>query len=142
MVARYREGVAPDVRHDPALDEDFDGLSARVAELLDGAEITQALEEIWVRVRRLNRYVEQRAPWKLAKDEAAAGELDIVLASLAEGLRVLTVLLQPWLPDTSERLLAALGTPDVALEAAQLGARRVGAVEAIGPLFPKDPAPA
>ena len=44
--------------------------------LLDQAEITQALERIWQRVRRLNRYVEERAPWQLAKDEAKAGELD------------------------------------------------------------------
>ena len=139
MVGRYRDGVAPDVRHDPSLDADFDGLAGTVAELLDRAEVTQALEEIWGRVRRLNRYVEERAPWKLAKDEASAGELDVVLASLVEGLRVLTVLLQPWLPSTAERLLAALGTPDHALEAAQLGARRVGAVEPIEPLFPKQP---
>ena len=139
MVGRYRDGVAPDVRHDPALDADFDGLTGTVSELLDRAEVTQALEEIWHRVRRLNRYVEERAPWKLAKDEASAGELDVVLASLVEGLRVLTVLLQPWLPATAERLLGALGSPDCALEAAQLGARRVGAVEAIEPLFPKQP---
>ena len=128
MIGRYRDGQAPDVRHDPALDEDFDGLADDASsELLDRAEVTQALEEIWQRVRRLNRYVEERAPWKLAKDEAPPGELDVVLATLAEGLRVLTVLLQPWLPGDAERLLAALGTPDVALEAAQLGARRVGA---------------
>ena len=139
MVGRYRDGRAPDVPHDPALDADFEDLATRVAELLDRAEVTQALEEIWVRVRRLNRYVEERAPWKLAKDEAAAGELDVVLASLAEGLRVLTVLLQPWLPATSAKLLAALGTPDDALQVAQLGARRIGVVAPIEPLFPKQP---
>jgi methionyl-tRNA synthetase len=139
MIGRYRDGTTPDVRHDPGIDADFDGLAGRVVELLDAAEVTQALEEIWQRVRRLNRYVEEQAPWKLAKDEARAGDLDVVLATLAEGLRVVTVLLQPWLPATSERLLAALGTPDDALEAAQLGARRVGSVEPIEPLFPKQP---
>ena len=50
-----------------------------VAALLDRAEISQALEEIWQRVRRLNRYVEERAPWQLAKDPAQAGELDATL---------------------------------------------------------------
>ena len=63
----------------------------------------------------------------------------VVLASLAEGLRVVTVVLQPWLPATTAKLLAALGTPDHALEAAQLGARRVGVVQPIEPLFPKQP---
>jgi len=140
MIGRYRDGDVPAVRHDAAIDPDFDGLAETVSELLDRAEVTQALEEIWQRVRRLNRYVEERAPWQLAKDEAQAGELDVVLATLAEGLRVLTVLLQPWLPATAETLLGALGTPDVALEAARLGARRVAHVAPIEPLFPKQTA--
>ena len=52
-----------------------------------------ALDLIWQRVRRLNRYVEERAPWQLARDPADAGKLDETLASLAEGLRTVSVLL-------------------------------------------------
>ena len=70
-------------------------------ELLDRVELTNALDEIWQRVRRLNRYVEEQAPWQLAKDPARAGELDRVLATLAEGLRVVSVLLHPYLPDST-----------------------------------------
>ena len=99
--------------------------------------MTQALEEIWTRVRRLNRYVEEQAPWQLAKDEASAGQLDMVLATLAEGIRCLTVLLHPWLPATSEKLLATLGAPEIGYGAAGLGAGRVGAVAELEPLFPK-----
>jgi len=89
-------------------------------------------------VRRLNRYVEERAPWQLAKDESKAHELDQTLASLAEGLRAVTVLLLPYIPDTAERLLAALGTPDTSLEAARYGHGARGAkVEKVPPLFPK-----
>ena len=74
MIDRYRDGVVPEVDVDPALAADFDGLRrARSSELLDRAEITQALERIWQRVRRLNRYVEERAPWQLAKDESQGG---------------------------------------------------------------------
>ena len=76
MIDRYRGGTVPDVDVDPGLNEDFDGFADEVKDLLDQAEITQALERIWQRVRRLNRYVEERAPWQLAKDEAKAGELD------------------------------------------------------------------
>ena len=57
---------------DPELAPDFEGLREEVAGLLDQAEITQALERIWVRVRRLNRYVEETQPWQLAKDETQA----------------------------------------------------------------------
>ena len=91
---------------DPLLAADFDGLADEVAELLDRAEITQALDEIWQRVRRLNRYVEERAPWKLAKDPEQAAELDATLRSLAEGLRVVTVLLTPYMPESTAKLLA------------------------------------
>jgi methionyl-tRNA synthetase len=138
MVVRYREGALTAGDLDGALAADFTGLTTEVGSLLDRAEITQALERIWQRVRRLNRYVEERAPWKLAKDPAAAGELDLALRSLAEGLRAVTVLLHPYLPESAARLLGALGDSDLALEKAEFGAgvseRRVTALE---PLFPK-----
>ncbi len=138
MVGRYRDGVVPAVEPDPALAVDFAGLDERVAQLIDRAELTVALDEIWQRVRRLNRYVEEQAPWQLAKDDARAGELDRVLGTLMEGLRVVSVLLWPYLPASTEKLLAALGMPDVALAGARLGAGIVGRVAPIEPLFPKD----
>ena len=125
MIDRYRDGDVPAVDVDPALAPDFDGLREEVSELLDGAEITQALDRIWQRVRRLNRYVEERAPWQLAKDEAKAGELDQTLRSLAEGLRVVTVLLSAYIPETADKLLAALGAQDRSLEQARVR-RRAG----------------
>jgi methionyl-tRNA synthetase len=138
MIARYRDGITPDTDVDPALNDDFGPLTGEVRELLDRAEITQALDRIWLRVRRLNRYVEERAPWQLAKDDAKAGELDTTLRSLAEGLRVVTVLLLPYIPATAERLLAALGQEDSSLASAEYGALPGGAqVERLPPLFPK-----
>jgi methionyl-tRNA synthetase len=115
MLARYRDGVVPRGPDGPALDPalagDFDGLAERVAELIDGVELTVALDEIWQRVRRLNRYVEEEAPWVLAKDPDRAGDLDLVLGTLVEGLRMVTVLLHPYLPASTERLLQALDAP-------------------------------
>ena len=115
MIDRYRDGIVPVAEPDPALAPDLDGLAARVAELLDRAELTTALEEVWLRVRRLNRFVEERAPWQLAKQPAAAAQLDQTLYGLAEGLRVITVLLHPYMPAAAERLLAALGRPELDL---------------------------
>jgi methionyl-tRNA synthetase len=107
-----------------------------VEELLDGAELTQALGEIWDRVRRLNRYVEESRPWDLAKEESRAADLDRVLYSLAEGVHVLALLLLPYMPATCERLLDALAEPG--RELAELGSRGGGqTVERIPPLFPK-----
>ena len=106
---------------DAVLAEDFEGVVARFSDLLDRAELTQALEVAWALVRRLNRYVEETQPWVLAKDEADPERLDEVLYNLVEGLRVTTLLLVPYLPQTSETLLAALGEESRAL--ADLGSR-------------------
>jgi methionyl-tRNA synthetase len=138
MLGRYRDGAVPAVDVDPGLGADFDGLAGEVAQLLDEVEITQALDRIWQRVRRLNRYVEETAPWQLAKDDARADELSRTLRSLAEGLRVVTVLLTPYIPESADRLLAALGAPGTTLEDARYGAHPGGqAVEKLPPLFPK-----
>ena len=139
MVRRYRDGVLPAAPIDPELASDFEGLADEVSELLDRAELTQALGAIWQRVRRLNRYVEERAPWTLAKDGEKARELDEVLVSLTEGVRVVSLLLVPYLPASTEKLLDALGAADRSLAAARLGtgvtpAAPVGELE---PLFPK-----
>ena len=138
MISRYRDGALPPVATDSALASDFDALPEQVAALLDRAEATQALELIWQRVRRLNRYVEEKAPWKLAKAQDAAGELDQTLASLAEGLRAVSVLLHPYMPATTRHLLGALGVSDFGFDGAAFAARcGVASVSAIEPLFPK-----
>jgi methionyl-tRNA synthetase len=137
MLARYRDGAVPAVDADPAVVAEFEALVPALSALMDRADLTPALEEIWRRVRRLNRYVEEQAPWQLAKDEARAADLDRVLRTLAEGLRVVTVLLWPWLPGSAEKLLAALGAEDLELEHARLDAGRVRSVAKLEPLFPK-----
>src|SRR3954462_6124197 len=121
MIVRYRDGVVPEVGVDPALERDFEGLDREVCELLDRAEVTQALDRIWQRVRRLNRYVEETAPWQLAKDPAKSDQLQMTLRSLAEGLRVVAVLLAPYMPESTEKLLGALGAGDLSLERAGYG---------------------
>ncbi len=157
MLERYRDATVPAVEVDPGVAADFAGLAEEVAEQLDRVEITQALDRIWQRVRRLNRYVEEQAPWKLAKDPARAAELDVALRTLGEGLRVVTVLLHPFMPESAAKLLDALGLHDVAAEeiatpggateadvpalayaAARLGAHPGGnRVAKLPPLFPK-----
>jgi methionyl-tRNA synthetase len=141
MVDRYRDGTVPVAAVDATLAEDFEGAVERFCELLDHAELSQALEQAWTLVRRLNRFVEESRPWDLAKDEADPERLDEVLYNLVEGLRVTTLMLVPYLPRTSAALLAALGEEDRAL--AELGSRPGGQkVERVPPLFPKIEAPA
>jgi methionyl-tRNA synthetase len=138
MIDRYRDGVVPQASVPPELEADFAGLADDVCARFDVAELTVALEQIWSRgVRRLNRYVEEQAPWTLAK-EGADARLDEVLYGLAEGLRVISVLLHPYMPDTTARLLAALGREDLSLDGARFGAAPGGATaEKLPALFPK-----
>jgi methionyl-tRNA synthetase len=144
MISRYREGVVPLSEPSAELAGNLDGLADAVRERFDRAELTAALEEIWSRgVRRLNRYVEEQAPWVLAKGDESE-RLDEVLYSLAEGLRVISVLLHSYMPETTTRLLGALGQDDLSLDGATFGACAGGAsVGKLPPLFPKvEPAPA
>src|ERR1700712_474140 len=150
MLLRYRDGAVPQVAIDPTVVAEFDGLADRVCDLVGRAELTPALEEIWVRVRRLNAYVGDNEPWKLAKDEARKDDLDRVLATLVEGPRVVTGLLHPWIPERANILMDALGAgtdladadPALAIAGAQLGAALPTQVSDLDPLFPKQQKPA
>ena len=142
MIERYRDGVVPGRRAGPGAGRG-DGRSRRAGgrgsrELLDRAELTQALEEIWVRVRRLNRYVEETRPWDLAKDdESGRDRLDVVLYSLAEGLRVVDpAAARVHAGEPATGCSTALG--EDRRELAAFGSRGGGqATEKLPPLFPK-----
>ncbi|HEY2259979.1 MAG TPA: class I tRNA ligase family protein, partial [Solirubrobacteraceae bacterium] len=138
MIGRYREGEVPKIDTDPQLRKEFEGLPDELSRIFDRADVTVGLELIWQRVRRCNRYVEERAPWQLARDPESAEELDRVLASLAEAVRVLSVLLHAYMPSSTEKLLETLGAPDPSWSRAAFAQHgSLGAVAALEPLFPK-----
>ncbi|HEY2602824.1 MAG TPA: methionine--tRNA ligase [Thermoleophilaceae bacterium] len=138
MIGRYRDGVVPEAAPDEQLAGDLAGVDTRVREKLDAVDVSGALEEIWTAVRRLNRFVQDEEPWKLAKDDGAAERLDQVLYSLAEGLRSVSVLVSPYMPESSARLLEALGQEDISYDVAAFGARAGGAQTGeLAPLFPR-----
>jgi methionyl-tRNA synthetase len=138
MIERYRDGVVPDASPPEVLAGEFEGLAEAVRDGLDRVELTHALDEIWRRIKLLNRYVQDEEPWQLVKDESQADRLDQTLYGLAEGLRVVSVLLHPFMPTSAERLLEALGRPDLSLEEAHLGAVGGGArIGELGQLFPR-----
>ena len=138
MIGRYRDGVVPDVPVPPALVPLFDGLAERVCARFDRVEVTAALEDVWQVVRALNAYVQDQAPWQMAKDPEAADALDGVLYGVAEGLRVVSVLLHPFVPRAATLLLEALGREDNAIAGARYGAVPGGArIGELAPLFPR-----
>ena len=138
MLKRYRNGIVPAKSNELAAD------AAKAADetraLLKQSQLQAALQSIWGLVTRANQYVDQTAPFKLAKDPAQAQRLDEVLYNLAETCRVLAVLLWPFLPGTSVKIFAQLGLSG---EPNQLGGSTWGGLTAghqIGdpaPLFPR-----
>ena len=144
MVARYRDGKLPVVQGSAELTAELDGLGPKVVARLDAYDLTGGLDEIWEVVRALNRHVEQNAPWQLAKDEARRDELDRVLFDLTDGLRVVAIVLAPYLPETTPRILEALGQ-DGSLDWEGARAGQTRAAEGISPaepLFPRVDSPA
>jgi methionyl-tRNA synthetase len=111
MLKRYRNGVVP------APSEELAAQASKVIAdtrgLLEENQLQAALLAIWSLITRANQYVDQTAPFKLAKDPAQAKRLDEVLYNLAEICRILAVLLWPFLPGTATRIYAQLGLTSV-----------------------------
>lgn len=87
-----------------------DRLAKTVPELLENVKLSQAVEETLSLVRAVNRYLEQKAPWKLAKDASKKEELATVLFVSAEAVRIALSFLSPVIPEKSKEGLAMLGT--------------------------------
>jgi methionyl-tRNA synthetase len=110
---------------------------------VDDLEIHRALEAIFKAVDATNQYLEKREPWKAAKDPARADTVPRTLYTCCEALRIVALLLSPFLPETACEILKRLGVP-TALDDARLpedaawGGIREGAATTKGePLFPR-----
>lgn len=113
MLKRYRGGVIPAQSNELA--PDAERVVQKTIENLKDNELQGALLTIWELVNRANQYVDQTAPFKIAKDPAQAARLDEVLYNLCEVCRILAVLLAPFLPVTSPKIyqqLALSESPD------------------------------
>lgn len=116
MIDRYFAGRLPDARDAAPIDDELASLCtelpAKVEGYLDNMQFSLALAEIWKVVGRSNKYIDETAPWILARDEALRPRLAQVLFNLAESLRIVSILLQPFLPRTALRIRETLGIPE------------------------------
>ena len=142
MLKRYRNGVVP-ARHDELAAEANQFAQAAVAALRE-SHLQTALVETWKLVTRANQYVDQTAPFKLAKDPAQSARLDEVLYNLVETCRVLAVLLHPFIPGTAAKIYSQLnlsGAPDKLALAAWGGLTPGHNIGEPAALFPRRDAP-
>ena len=114
MIEKYNDGTVPALTDatDP-LDEDLKaiaiGAASKVEANMDKFAFNMALEDIWTVVRRANKYIDETMPWVLAKDEKDKPRLDNVLHNLAEAIRIVSVLIEPFMHTTSGKIRNQLG---------------------------------
>ena len=114
MNKKYYDGVVQDNKVSEDVDKDLIdsvlGLKKKVVSLMDELHIGDALQEIFDVLRKCNKYIDDTTPWILAKDEAKKERLGSVLYNLLESIRICAVLLNPFLPDTSNKIFEQLNT--------------------------------
>lgn len=144
LISRHFDGVfpkAPAVAEetiDQELRLETEAMVQRTASLLQQLKLSQALEEIFSVVRLVNRYLEERAPWRLAKSPELRDDLVRTLRTSAEALRIALQLLYPVMPERAEKGLQMLGSSNVGLDGLRWGLLKGGEKLAPAtPLFPR-----
>lgn len=119
MIEKYFGGVIEKGKSEGQFDEDLIKIAGSTAKdveaLMDKLYISDALERIWALVSRANKYIDETMPWVLAKDETKKERLAAVLYNLAESIRIISVMISPFIPDTSEKINSQFGFESDAL---------------------------
>ena len=114
MSLKYFGGKIADKKVSEPVDQELRGMATalyqKVAAKMDEFKISDALDEIFTFLRRCNKYIDETAPWALAKDEAKRDRLATVLYNLSESIIIATSLLQPFMPDTAEKVMKQFNT--------------------------------
>lgn len=113
MIEKYRDGIIPSTNSERYMDEELVNMAGVLPALLeqkvDQFLINEGLAEIWRFISRTNKYIDESMPWLLAKDEENKNKLDVVLYNLAEAIRIVGILIEPFMPRTSKSIYRQLG---------------------------------
>ena len=116
MNNKYFGGVISNPGVNEPVDDDLKAVALAMHEKVDAKmeklRVADAITEVFILLRRCNKYIDETEPWKLAKDETKQDRLATVLYNLMEGIRMAAVALAAYLPDTSARILDMLGTQE------------------------------
>ncbi|HEY4599877.1 MAG TPA: methionine--tRNA ligase [Cerasibacillus sp.] len=117
MIDKYFSGIIPPYQKgETAVDQDLESVVndtvEKVEQAMDKMQFHVALSEIWQLISRTNKYIDENEPWVLAKDEAKKDRLGNVMAHLADSLRIVAVMLQPFLINSTAGIFTQLGLTD------------------------------
>ena len=119
MVGKYFGGTLPETQEEGPEDAELlwmlGELRGRYAAQMEKFQMQNALAEVFRVIARANKYIDETAPWVLAKDEAKKPRLARVLYNLLETLRVCGTLLKPFMPESMEKLAAQIGADETAM---------------------------
>lgn len=113
MIEKYHGGVVTHKEGTEAVDKEFialvNGTVAGYSDAMDHMELNQAIKDVWNLIGRANKYIDETAPWILAKDPAQAERLQAVMYNLAEAMRIVAILIAPFVPVTAPKIYEQLG---------------------------------
>ena len=116
MVKKYFNGMIPEYSISDALDENIykavEKSSKEADEHITNLSFNKALLSIWESISAMNRYIDDAKPWALAKDEANKGRLGSVLYTVLDGLRAVSHLIYPFMPETAMEIRKQIGSDD------------------------------
>ena len=114
MIKKYFDGIIPkpgDLEEiDKILIQSFNDLPNKVAEKMNDYHISDAISTIMENLDKCNKYIDDTTPWILAKDDQNRNRLGTVLYNLIEGIRISTILLTPFIPNTAEKVFNQINT--------------------------------
>ncbi len=147
MIDRYFQGVIPTytgivTEFDESLISVVQETRTKVEQAFDKMEFSVALSSIWQLVSRTNKYIDETEPWQLAKEESKQEKLKAVMSHLAESLRHISILLQPFMIETPKKITEQLGLKDESAmtweSLEQVGSALDGcSVQKQSPIFPR-----
>lgn len=116
MIEKYFGGCIPAPQEEGDYDRELIDMAVetplRVEELMNKLQFSNALSEIWRLIGRTNKYIDETMPWVIAKDENSKDRLGTVLYNLAEAIRIISVLISPFMPNTPRKIWSQLGIKD------------------------------
>lgn len=123
MSNKYFNGKVENTNIKEAVDKELIHLALetpkKVAAKMDQLRVGDALDEIFVLLKRCNKYIDETTPWVLGKDESKKARLATIMYNLLESIRIAGVLLQSFMPDTANKILDQLNTPSRSFESIQ-----------------------
>ncbi|PNR94469.1 methionine--tRNA ligase [Petrotoga sp. 9PWA.NaAc.5.4] len=142
MLEKYFEGVIPISEKSDKIDDELfeliENKKNQYINFMETYQFTQALENLWEIIRFSNKYIDLTEPWILGRDESKKGRLSTVLYNLTDSIRIISILIYPIMPETSQDILKKIGydSAHIHFENIKLGLLRKGIkIDKGNPLF-------